>query len=219
MTDIILFSEDALLEQAARKIIATVNRRINITNVMGKRGFGHFQKRIEQIRRSAVALTFFVFLDGDELGNICPSDAINQWFNTRSPRNIYVRFAFHEVESWLLADRENMASFLNIPENVIPVIDDQKRDTKEILIQLARRSNSREIKQDLVPQGTFTSVVGPAYSSRMSRFISTTWDVRAAATRNSEFGTRLQADRCNFIASIARIERGEVQDRGQIISI
>jgi hypothetical protein len=194
MTEIILFSEDALIEQAAQKIIAIQNPNLIVSNLMGRRGFSYFQNRVDQIRRSATSLKFLVFLDGDELG---ASDAINKWFQTPQPDNIHVRFAFHEVESWLLADRHNIAEFLNVPASAVPVVRDNDRNTKELLIQLARRSRSREIVQDLVPLPGFTSSVGPAYNSRISSFIQTRWDVRAAAESNSSL-----ARACRRVADI-----------------
>lgn len=164
---------------------------------MGRRGFSYFQSRLDQIRRSATSLKFLIFLDGDELGATCPSDAINKWFQTPQPDNIHVRFAFHEVESWLMADRHNLAEFLNVPASAIPVVRDKDRNTKEMLIQLARRSRSREVVQDLVPPPGFTSPVGPAYNSRISKFIQTRWDVRAAAEGNSSL-----ARACRRVATI-----------------
>jgi hypothetical protein len=198
MTDIILFSEDTLIEQAAQRIIAVENPSLTISSVMGRRGFSYFESRVGQIRRSATSLKFLIFLDGDELGETCPSDAINQWFQTREPDNIHVRFAFHEVESWLLADKHNLATFLNISPNVIPIVRDDVRNTKELLVQLARRSRSREIIQDLVPPVGFTSTVGPAYNSRVSEFIQTRWDVRAAASAVNESLARA----CRRVAAI-----------------
>ena len=178
MSDVILFSEDALIEEAARKIIATQNAGLNISATMGRRGFSYVQQRIGEIRRSSSALRFLIFLDGDELGGTCPSDAIEQWFAARLPPNIHVRFAFHEVESWLLADRRNIASFLQLPLSEVPAIDDARRDTKELLVQLAQKSRSRALVQDLVPGRGFTAAVGPAYNARLSEFIYGTSELR-----------------------------------------
>jgi hypothetical protein len=197
MTDIILFSEDTLIEQAAQKIIAVENPKLTVSSLMGRRGFSYFQSRVSQIRRSAASLKFLVFLDGDELGTTRPSDAISQWFQTRQPDNIHVRFAFHEVESWLLADKQNLAGFLNVSASSIPAVGDNVRNTKELLVQLARRSRSREILQDLVPPPGFTSTVGPAYNLRVSEFIQTSWDVRAAAAGNESL-----ARACRRVAAI-----------------
>jgi hypothetical protein len=198
MTDIILFSEDTLIEQAAQKIIAVENPNLTVSNLMGRRGFSYFQSRIDQIRRSATSLKFLVFLDGDELGTTCPSDAINNWFETRQPENVYIRFAFHEVESWLLADKDNLAAFLNLSVQAIPTVGDNVQNTKELLVRLARRSRSREIVQDLVPRSGFSSAVGPAYNARLSEFIQTSWDVRAAAAENESL-----ARACRRVAAIA----------------
>jgi hypothetical protein len=197
MTEVILFSEDALIEQAAQKIIAIENPKLVVSNLMGRRGFSYFQSRVDQIRRSATSLKFLVFLDGDELGKTCPGDAISKWFHTPQPNNIHVRFAFHEVESWLLADRHNLAEFLNVPTSTVPIIKDHDRDAKEILIRVARRSRSSEIVKDLVPPPGFTSLVGPAYNARVSSFIQTRWDVRAAAEYNQSL-----ARACRRVAAI-----------------
>lgn len=198
MTDVILFSEDTLIEQAAQKIIAVENPKLRISNAMGRRGFDYFRSRISQIRRSASTLKFLVFLDGDELGKTCPSDAINQWFQTTQPNNIHIRFAFHEVESWLLADRENIARFLGVSKAIIPVVPDSVRDTKELLVRLARKSRNRQLVNDIVPPKGFSTIVGPAYNIRVSEFIQTHWDVRNAAAGNDSL-----ARACRRIAEIS----------------
>ena len=197
MTDIILFSEDTLIEQAAQKVIAVENPNLTVSSLMGRKGFSYFQSRVGQIRKSATSLKFLVFLDGDELGATCPSDAINHWFQTREPENVHIRFAFHEVESWLLADKHNLAAFLNISAQAIPPVGDKVQNTKELLVRLARRSRTREIVQDLVPPSGFSSTVGPAYNARLSEFIQKRWDVRAAAAGNESL-----ARACRRIAAI-----------------
>lgn len=151
---------------------------------MGNRGFSYIRQRADEIHRSSAALRFLIFLDGDGLRGTCPSDAIADWFRTRRPPNIYVRFAFHEVESWLLADRRNLARFLQIRAGDIPVVNDDRRDTKELLVRLAGRSRSRELVRDLVPHRGFTAAVGPAYNVRLAEFIRTSWDVDGAARAN-----------------------------------
>lgn len=197
MTDIILFSEDTLIEQAALRIITTQNPNLTVSNLMGKRGFSHFQSRIREIRRSAAALKFIVFLDGDELGGVCPIDAIREWCDVAQPENIYIRFAFHEVESWLLADRLNLARFLGVPDNLVPIVRDDTANAKELLLQIAGRSRNRDIIQDIVPKPGLSAKVGPAYSLRLSEFIQTTWDVGLAANINISL-----ARACRRVAAI-----------------
>jgi hypothetical protein len=43
MTEIILFSEDTLIEQAAQKIIAVENPKLTVSNVMGGAAFRIFK--------------------------------------------------------------------------------------------------------------------------------------------------------------------------------
>jgi hypothetical protein len=197
MTNIVLFSEDALIERAAHKIIAVENPKLIVANAMGRRGFAYFQSRVDAIRKSASALKFLVFLDGDELGKTCPGDAIKEWFKAKKPENIHVRFAFHEVESWLLADRENLAKYLGISSSSIPQITDSTRDTKEMLVRLAAKSRNRRIVEDIVPRKGFTATVGPAYNARVSEFIRDAWDVKAAAAANQSL-----ARACKRIAEL-----------------
>ena len=125
------------------------------------------------------------------------ANAIADWFGGERPANIHIRFAFHEVESWLLADRQNLARFMNVSEAAFPIVRDDDVNAKELLVQLARRSRSREIIEEMVPQPGFTAAVGPAYNLRLSEFIQTTWDVRAAAAGNASL-----ARACRRIAEI-----------------
>lgn len=193
MTNAILFSEDILLELAAKRIIAAFNPNVVVTNVMGRRGISFFQSRIREIRRSSGILKFIVFLDGDTLGPRCPADTIMEWFDTTNPNNIHVRFARYEVESWLLADRQNIANFLGISVASVPPINEATQNTKELLVQTARRSRKRDVVMDIVPQAGLTSTVGPAYNARMSKFIQEVWDIEAAATANDSLA---RACRC-----------------------
>lgn len=82
------------------------------------------------------------------------------------------RVAVREVEAWLLADQERMAAFLDVDPTWIPRSPERAGDPKRVVIDLARRSRSRDISLDLVPRRGSGRVEGPAYASRLVEFVS-----------------------------------------------
>jgi len=189
----ILFSEDRLLEQAARRIVAVSAPAASISTVMGNRGYDYFRSSLPSIRRSLNGVKFLVFLDGDMLGGRCPVEQIQDWFGDDPSQNLCLRFAIHEVETWLLCDKQNLAAFLAISPNIIPQIDDTKLNTKEILLNCARRSRDRSLRDDLLPANGHTSAIGPAYNLRLTEFIVKHWDIEAARQESSSLDRACKA--------------------------
>src|SRR5262249_714543 len=156
---------------AARRLIRELKPQLAITQVMGNKGFHYFESRRTEIARSSRKLKFLIFLDGDELGDQCAGEKILEWFGELKPRNIYLRFAFQEVENWILADRQNISSFLGVSDSRIPHVDDNFPNAKEALINAARGSRIKAIREDLVPHPRHSSRVGPAYNPRMVEYL------------------------------------------------
>src|SRR5262249_9439426 len=91
------------------------------------------------------------------------------------------RIAVRETESWLLADRESLASYLRIQRALVPVHPETLPDPKQALVNLARRSRSRAIVADMVPRLGVSAPVGPAYTARVSEFALQHWRPEIAA--------------------------------------
>ncbi len=81
------------------------------------------------------------------------------------------RVAVHEIESWLMADAEHLAKFLKISVGKIPTHPDGIPDPKRIMVDLAQHSNSRDIREDMVPKPKSGRKTGPAYVSRLIEFL------------------------------------------------
>jgi len=115
----------------------------------------------------------------------------------RNPsRLMCFRIAVREVESWLLADRERLAAFLHIDQNLIAGNPEALDDPKQTMVNLARRSPDREIREDMVPRPGSGRKVGPAYSSRLTEFVSETrsgWRPSVAARRSDSLKRCLKA--------------------------
>jgi hypothetical protein len=103
------------------------------------------------------------------------------------------RVAVRALEAWLLADRATCAAFLNVSADLVPAYPEQLFNPKLAMVNLARRSRSRQLVADMVPREGSGASEGPAYASRLQEFIlarSGGWRPEAAA-RNAP-----SLDRC-----------------------
>lgn len=83
------------------------------------------------------------------------------------------------MESWLLADRDSVAAFLGVRIAAIPREPDRETHPKQTLVNLARTSRKRSIRQALVPDGS-GALVGPEYTPVIGGFIDDRWDASRA---------------------------------------
>src|SRR5262249_42952103 len=81
------------------------------------------------------------------------------------------RIAVRAAEAWLLADRERIADFLSVSRNLVPRNPDILDDPKATLINLARRSRKRQIREQFPPRIGSGRKVGPQYTGAMISFI------------------------------------------------
>lgn len=95
--------------------------------------------------------------------------------------NLLFRIAVREVESWLLADQVNLARFFGIAQSSIPARPDELPDPKQKLIDLARKSRNRRLREDIVPRKGSTAKQGPDYNVRLEEFVNGIWNPRTAA--------------------------------------
>ena len=175
----LLAVEDAVSEAIARKLVASVRPDLRITAARGRQGSGYLRGRARELNRSAAAMRVLLLTDLDSRAT-CPADVIMSWFGTAVP-NIIARVAVMEVESWVLADRAEAATFLGVPSHRIPADTDGIDDPKLFLVNLARRSRSMTTRDQLVPAAGSTAIVGPAYNPRVTEFVQRTWDPARAA--------------------------------------
>ncbi len=145
----------------------------------GKAGFGYIQKKIQGFNQAVHTIPYLALVDFMDTKLTCPAEVIIQWLPHRRP-NMLFRVVVQELESWLLADRTNLAKFLHISTNLLPQAPEQIPDPKLALINLARRSRNARIKSDLIPVAKSTAQVGRLYTSEMKKFINDIWDVQAA---------------------------------------
>lgn len=173
-----LVYEDALSEAVLRKLIASSGKNYQIGISYNGYGWGGIKNKIKGFNNAAIGMPYLVLTDLDQYE--CPPVLIRDWFDSNIHNNLLFRVAVKEVESWLLACRDSFADYLGVSNLKIPVDVDAIQDTKQFLINLARRSRKRRIKLDVVPQEGSTAKVGPAYNDRLIYYVENIWDVNVA---------------------------------------
>jgi hypothetical protein len=136
--------------------------------VFGKNGKSHLKQRIKGYNQAAKITPWLVLLDLNHEFD-CSPPLRSAWLPRPSP-NMCFRIAVREVEAWLLADRQRFASFFQIPLSTVPTDPESIDNPKELVVNLAGRSRSRAVKDDMVPRVGSGRSIGPGYPSRLIEF-------------------------------------------------
>ena len=140
--------------------------------VYGKDGRNYILKRLSKYNQAARFAPWLVVVDleGDPgcapnfVRKVLPNPAIGMQF----------RIAVRAIEAWLLADAERLAAFLSISATTIPTNPDSEAEPKTTIINLARQSRKKAIREDIVPRQGSGGRVGPGYSKRIIEFVKET---------------------------------------------
>lgn len=123
----------------------------------------------------------------------CAPSMIREWLPVARNHNLIFRIAVREVESWLLADRFGFAKFLGIARDKLPKNPDDLSDPKAHLINLARISRKRDLREDILPKVRSTAKQGPAYNERLVSFVREAWNPSKARQHSSSLESTLKA--------------------------
>ena len=172
-------TDEAVLRRLTQYVGASLS-----DEVYGKRGKAHLQQKLQGYNQAAHWAPWVVLVDLDDDADCAPAFAAS-WLPDPAP-NICFRIAVRAVEAWLLADRERMARFLSISESVIPTSPDDLPSPKQTMVNLARRSRRRAIRDGMVPRQNSGRTVGDIYTLLLIEFVEDTtngWrpDVAAAS--------------------------------------
>jgi hypothetical protein len=177
MSGFYLLVEGLLDEAVGRSLIHHTGGRVDAA--FGKRGWTWIRENIDGFNGMAEEIPHLVIVDLMDTNFDCPVPVRDDWIPDPSDKLLF-RLAVREVESWLLADRANIARFLGRPKREIPQSPEQIEDPKRRLINLARDSRYEQITRKLVPSDP-TATEGRAYTSEMRKFVRKRWDPQVAA--------------------------------------
>lgn len=173
--------EGALEIPVAFKLLDVAGLARDGANVIDKRGCGPFRKDAPRYNIAAANLPGQVFGLTDLDWHPCASGLIATKIKGPLHPRFLLRVAIRELESWLLADSVGMADFLGVSTAILPAEPDLLTDAKRVLVDLARRSKSRALRDDLVPEAGRAAIAGLGYRPRMEKFVEAHWSPDAAA--------------------------------------
>lgn len=205
LNSVILAVEDRLSDAISTKILESFD--IGIMLRIGFKGNSYLQQKAPSLNQTARGpYNVFILTDLDSPQS-CPPQLIQSWISAPLNSGFFLRVAVMEVESWIMADRSALAKFLSIPVHRIPSNTDDIPNPKEFLVSLARRSNRRRLRDQLVPAPRATTAkVGPEYNSRFSEFIQGHWDLERAAAASPSLKRTL--DRIRSAKTVSDASQG-----------
>lgn len=183
MADFFIATEDQLSEVLASRIVSEAGHAIAARIPKDRRkhaGFGYLKSRLPDFISSCHGgINFLLLTDLDTCP--CPPELLDNWFENKSrPDSLLVRVAVREVEAWVLADRNKFADWLGVSKDIIPLSPEHCYDPKAELLELAKRSKFRDIREGLLPKKGGASKVGIEYNSLLCDFVTSHWRIEEA---------------------------------------
>ena len=149
--------------------------------VYGKNGKQLLLRRIHGYNGAATQAPWVVLVDLDQDAECAPLLRA-KWLPAPAPFLCF-RIAVRTVEAWVLAGREGLASFLRVARTRVPSDPESLPNPKETMVNLARHSRNRDIREDMVPRPGSGRPIGPPYCSRLIEFARQHWRPDEAAKR------------------------------------
>lgn len=165
-------------EIVVRKLLAETGH--SVGTVFGKGGIDKLRRLAFGIsRRSRHGVPLIIVADHMDLDEGCPGDAAAALLADR-PDLCLVRLAVPEIESWVMASRQEFADYLGVSVQLVPSNPDVVPDAKQRLVNIARKSTRKNKRMAIVPQPGTSASVGPGYIDELARFIQSDWQLSSA---------------------------------------
>ncbi|HDH97982.1 MAG TPA: hypothetical protein ENF70_02475 [Deltaproteobacteria bacterium] len=201
---VVLAAVEGIVDEAViRRLFSDMNVRPG--SVYGKNGKPQLHRSIRGYNNAARFSPWIVLVDLDQDFDCAPL-LRKEWLPTPGLYMCF-RIAVRSVEAWLLSDYERIAGFLKVSHTKIPEMPEDLDDPKNKMVNLARQSRYREIREDMVPRPGSGRAIGPAYSSRLIEFVSKHWRPEVARQRSDSLDRTIQClerlirtwqARCNY---------------------
>lgn len=153
-------------EAVLRAVLRCVDAELG--EVHGKRGKEDIRKRIIGYNKAAHYSPWIVLVDLDQEADCAPALRSN-WIGETASQMVF-RIAVRSIESWLMSDAERFAEYFRISHDLIPGDTDALEHPKQVLIDLARKSSSRQVREGMIPRPQGGRKVGRLYPSYLIEF-------------------------------------------------
>jgi len=159
--------EGDLDETVLRRIVGHVG--LSMGAVYGRQGKPTLLQSLPGYNNAARHAPWIVLVDLDRDCD-CAPPCLGKWLPAPAPLMRF-RIAVRAVEAWLLADKERVARLFHVAAARIPSNPDDLVDPKDCLINVARHSRRKAIRDGIVPKPTSGRRVGQLYNSILSEFV------------------------------------------------
>ncbi len=156
-----------------------------------QRGNGNLDQKLLAYNNAARFAHWLVLRDLDYDAE-CAPNLIRDLIPVPAPYMV-LRLTVRSAEAWLLADRERIRRFLGVPEAIVPIKPDDEDHPKTTLVNLARRSGRRSVREDMVPGKGHSSSVGAGYTARVTEFAMLHWRPDVAAEQSDSLSRCIKA--------------------------
>ena len=190
MRHIALLVEGTLDETVGRRVVEEVGG--VVVETYGNQGIHYIKKKIQGFNQLAAGIPILALADLMDVEFNCPAQVVEEWLPHRNEAML-LRLVIREIESWILADRANVAHFLGVPRKQIPRRPEQLDDPKRVVVNLARQSQYRHINELLVPEKGVSASEGPGYTSEMQKFVREDWELEKAAKKSESLARCMTA--------------------------
>ena len=171
MAEVNIVVEGMLDESVAMRLIQYVGGKPG--RVLGGEGKQSLLQRLPKYNCAGNYSAWLVLIDLDQDAECAP--AFRTKILPRPAPKMCFRIAVPKVEAWLLADREGFAQFLGIRCQDVPANPEAIFDPRQKVIELARKSKRKDIREDIIPRPGTNTRIGPAYASRLGEFVDSLW--------------------------------------------
>ena len=177
-----LLAEGHSEEAVAMRLLSFCGHEIG--TVYGKRGCIYVREKAVSFRHLATEQTGMLILtDFRDTGAQCIPYALRDYVFDKFPNppsTFLCRFPVNELESWLLADREGLAKYMNVAVSRMPIQPEREEYPKQTLVNLARKSRKKIIREGIAPPPGHKASVGPEYLNLLREFIFNYWNIEKA---------------------------------------
>ncbi len=181
--------EDALSEAILRRLLSASRKDYKVELCYPQRtqgvlpahsGWGALYSNRAAFAGVSATVPVIVLVDLDD--RVCPKTMAAAWKQglPASP-NFLIRIAVREAEAWLLADFDELMTYLHVSGREAGKPPESVRDPKQAIVCYASKSRVADIRRDMVPLKVGSGVVGRGYSSLMRSFVNDHWNPRRAA--------------------------------------
>jgi hypothetical protein len=116
VTYVAILVEGRVDEAVARRIVHEAGGQV--TTTYGLRGVGYVQSKIAAFNASSKGTPTLALVDLMDTAHDCPVIARDAILPYQEPTMLF-RLVIREIESWILADRPNVARFLGVPKKKV----------------------------------------------------------------------------------------------------